>query len=677
MAISSRAIAHRALAVVVALLSIVGGVTPANAAPITSAFFYGTWARTDEPVSAGLVARTWMWGPQANTAEMQEQYLESPGNARTVQYFDKSRMEITHPNGDPSSIWYVTNGLLVVELVTGRLQLGDNTFEQHQPAAVNVAGDADDPTGPTYLTVAGLRGQQARGDGALIIQRVSRAGVIWDDPALAAQNVRSAYHVVVPGIDHQVASPFWDFMNSTGLVYNGSVYATEPLFINPFYATGYPITEAYWATVKVAGVYTDVLLQCFERRCLTYTPGNPPGWRVEAGNVGQHYYYWRYVQIPLSPVPTVWFTTPPSGPDVSTTSTTWEQIPGMSLAIEPPIDSDLAITFSAEVTSGAIANVRALVDGQPLSVYGINFGQIFDGGVRSYTFVANDVQEGAHTVTLEWSVWPSGTIRMGDRSLSVVASAPDGLAGRVIGTTASQALLSYSPQDWATDPDLTLDFVATTARDIAVTVSATGWVAGDGWIHARVLVDGVALGDGDVFMFRGGRIVPCTFTFTGTVTAGQHHVEVQWRAAPNAVATLIDRSVVAVIAPPEPGSGMLGSVQATDAILESALMVWAPVQGLSLTVQTPSNSVLAITVSMDATPYNGSLWVSVLVDGVPASPSDAQLAVVEVGESPTTTAFTFGAQVGAGQHTVVVHYTSNDLVYFLDRTLAVYGWPGT
>jgi hypothetical protein len=38
----------------------------------------------------------------------------------------------------------------------------------------------------------------------------------------------------------------------------------------------------------------DVLIQCFERRCLTYTPGNTPEWRVEQGNVGLHYFRWRY-----------------------------------------------------------------------------------------------------------------------------------------------------------------------------------------------------------------------------------------------------------------------------------------------------------------------------------------------------------------------------------------------
>ena len=44
-------------------------------------------------------------------------------------------------------------------------------------------------------------------------------------------------------------------------------------------------------------------MQCFERRCLTYTPDNPDGWQVEAGNVGQHYYAWRYGAAPVTPVP--------------------------------------------------------------------------------------------------------------------------------------------------------------------------------------------------------------------------------------------------------------------------------------------------------------------------------------------------------------------------------------
>src|SRR5205823_6575137 len=90
-----------------------------------------------------------------------------------------------------------------------------------------------------------------------------------------------------------VAQPFWNFMNSSGLVYKDGQYVNDQLFLNPFYATGYPVTDAYWANVKVDRKYRDVLMQCFQRRCLTFTPDNPPEWQVEMGNVGQHYYKWR------------------------------------------------------------------------------------------------------------------------------------------------------------------------------------------------------------------------------------------------------------------------------------------------------------------------------------------------------------------------------------------------
>jgi len=219
----------------------------------------------------GQVSRTWIWGPEANTDVISEPYAEFPGGTRQVQYYDKSRMEINNPDGDPENLFYVTNGLLVVELMTGNLQKGDNTFEHHNPAIVNVAGDSDDPTGPTYATMALLRDLPPLDDNAVITQRVDRAGTVTDDPSLAAQQVTAAYHVVVPGLDHQIAEPFWSFMNSSGLVKADGQYVNQALFTNPFYATGYPITEAYWASVKVANTYRLVLMQCFERRCLTYT----------------------------------------------------------------------------------------------------------------------------------------------------------------------------------------------------------------------------------------------------------------------------------------------------------------------------------------------------------------------------------------------------------------------
>lgn len=69
--------------------------------------------------------------------------------------------------------------------------------------------------------------------------------------------------------------------------------------------TGYPITEPYWVRVPVAGVTRDVLVQCFERGCLTYTPSNPDGWRVEMANIGGAYLSWLEQTAQLNALQTV------------------------------------------------------------------------------------------------------------------------------------------------------------------------------------------------------------------------------------------------------------------------------------------------------------------------------------------------------------------------------------
>jgi hypothetical protein len=223
-----------------------------------------------------------MWGPEAFTGAMTERYVESPEEERVVQYFDKSRMEITRPDtGDPDSIWYVTNGLLVVELVTGRMQVGDNTFEERMPAQVNVAGETDDPDGPTYATFGPLLDAAPLALNSAIVQRVNRAGNVTPDPALAGQGI--SVGMIDDVTNHSIAAPFWEFMNSSGLVYENGAFIQDNLFENAYFATGRPISEPYWADVKVAGTIRLVLMQCFERRCLTYTPGNDPGWLGRSG----------------------------------------------------------------------------------------------------------------------------------------------------------------------------------------------------------------------------------------------------------------------------------------------------------------------------------------------------------------------------------------------------------
>ncbi len=144
--------------------------------PIDDSAFQRTWQRADKPVADGQATRTWLWGPGPNTEIITEAYDQAPGGERYVLYYDKSRMEITNPAGDSNSIWYVTNGLLATELITGRMQMGDDRFEELSPATANVAGDANDPNGPTYTTFNALLDLNSQPVGTVITQRVNRAG---------------------------------------------------------------------------------------------------------------------------------------------------------------------------------------------------------------------------------------------------------------------------------------------------------------------------------------------------------------------------------------------------------------------------------------------------------------------------------------------------------------------
>jgi protocatechuate 3,4-dioxygenase beta subunit len=293
----SRARVHLALiaAVTAITATILVFANTSNHYDIATDAFQNVWERTDYPVQQGETERTWLWGPGANTPLMQEEYAEAPDGLRDVQYFDKSRMEMPWNDVDPDSPWYITQGLLARELMTGELQLGDNTFEYHAPSQRPAAGDPDGVTAPTYATMGQFIGATPRAQGTVINQAVDNAGQVSEYAELAQYGVYDGYYVDIT--DQHVASVFWEFMNSSGTIFENGEFAHGDVFENPFYAIGLPLTPAFWAEVKVADVKQDVLIQCFERRCLTFTPENDPAWQVESGNIGQHYYHWRYSEI--------------------------------------------------------------------------------------------------------------------------------------------------------------------------------------------------------------------------------------------------------------------------------------------------------------------------------------------------------------------------------------------
>jgi hypothetical protein len=253
--------------------------------------FEQVWQRNDRPLAEQRAARSWTWGPRGLMART-EGYQQSNGGLRQVQYFDKARMEVNNPAGNRSSSWFVTTGLLVVELITGRTQIGDGQFVQHAPADIPIAGDPDDADAPTYASFGGVSGQSP-GDrtGQLPMETIDRAGQVGSYGGAERPETRLAHFVAESG--HNIPQVFWDYLNATGAIYEGGRYR-EGALLDWVFTLGYPVSEPYWTRIRVGGVEHDVLVQPFQRRVLTYSPDNPSGWQVEMGNVGRHYYSWRY-----------------------------------------------------------------------------------------------------------------------------------------------------------------------------------------------------------------------------------------------------------------------------------------------------------------------------------------------------------------------------------------------
>jgi hypothetical protein len=269
------------------------GPLPRRVFPAIQQPFEDNWARADRLLATGMESgRSWLWGPQPNRVNS-EKYTEADGNSRSVVYFDKARMELTRP-----ATGFVTNGLLVVELTTGRMQVGDAGFQNMNPSRVQVAGDPNDKPGandtaPTYATFQGIveRGK-VPADKEPVWRTLDANGRESRNNTLASY-ARNVFYV--PETGHNIPDVFYNWFGTQGRIYDRLTdsYIPGQLF-DWVSAVGLPITEAYWVRAKVGGVEKDVLVQLFERRALTFTPDNPSAFRVEMGNVGQHYLKWRY-----------------------------------------------------------------------------------------------------------------------------------------------------------------------------------------------------------------------------------------------------------------------------------------------------------------------------------------------------------------------------------------------
>ncbi len=251
------------------VLVVTGGIAVVAAPPAFADPAFGAQWQAGEAITPNF------WGA-AVTGGGREPY---GSGTRLVQYFDKGRMEL----GTDGS---VTNGLLATELITGRRQIGDVMFETRQPAVIPIAGDATN-TGPTYAqvqanTVQLLTGTAMSAPGTPVTRSLDGTGKLGTT-ATGGSDPQATTTIYDATTQHNLPMAFARYRATAGIP-----------------AIGLAIAEPFWTNVKVGGKATDVLVQAFERRVLTYTPGNPDPYKVEMGNIGQHYSRWLPADVPIT-----------------------------------------------------------------------------------------------------------------------------------------------------------------------------------------------------------------------------------------------------------------------------------------------------------------------------------------------------------------------------------------
>jgi len=298
----------RVFGVIGAVLLVSVMVLPAGAADFGDPAFGTQW-------QAGEAITPNFWGPSVATKSA-EQYLYSGTNrTRLVQYFDKGRMErydgVTSTPGTK-----VTNGLLATELITGRLQIADEQFTARTPPAIPIAGDTDGG-GPTYAFLASPAATELTANtptrvNGKVDALVAGSTVTHTTPG-TVKDART-FTVYDDPTHHNVPQAFADYRTTVGLA-----------------NIGYAKAEPFVTMVKVAGKLQEVMVQVFERRVLTFTASNPAVFQVEFGNIGQHYYQWRYQ------TPDATATVPASTPTTTTGVST--VVPTAATAIATPSGS--------------------------------------------------------------------------------------------------------------------------------------------------------------------------------------------------------------------------------------------------------------------------------------------------------------------------------------------------
>jgi len=252
--------------------------------------------------------------------------------------------------------------------------------------------------------------------------------------------------------------------------------------------------------------------------------------------------------------------TPPSGPEVSTRNTSWEDVPGLSGVIKTDAGDTLAISFSAEsfVTGGGTMFVRALVDGAPAAPADVLFAKGGDPQCRLMTFGDSSPSAGFHTVSIQWQANGTGAEAfLGDRSL--VLSATPALSpqlAQVFVAPPSGAAETTSSTSFSPIPGLSATGALPPNGEIAVLLSAVTALPAGEELHVRLVVDGNPVAESEVQLAQSDEHVGVhshVFSAKHLYPEGppeKSTVQLEWRVENGGTAQLDDRTMLVLVKRP-------------------------------------------------------------------------------------------------------------------------------
>lgn len=369
---------------------------------------------------------------------------------------------------------------------------------------------------------------------------------------------------------------------------------------------------------------------------------------------------------------------PPSGPEISSSPSGWNDVPGLSTAVYSRQGDNLEIAVTAEVQASDRVFFRALVDGAaalPDDVVYKSPGDFFDG-VRSFTFIKKNLSKGKHLVRIQWFADPGTTARIGDRTLSANSAASSWGTGRLAVVAAPSAADIVKTTATCEDiPNLATTLTTNAIRDFKMTFSAEA-DADVGRFFARALIDGQVVSDA-LFVDAGSWTQSGTRSLTfvqNAVPAGAHSVKMQWCAdGPGAQIRVGDRTLTAFAAPASTNGGGLVATAVEGPPVEFMFPDWSDVPNMSgsFTTNEPSANV-QIAFSAETSVHFGRMFLRALIDGEPTQPDDVVFAANGSAWRAQSFAFT-KKNVLPGTHSVRIQARVDEsgLGYLADRSLSV------